>query len=191
MQAAVGRPTAEQDDVELAACFATTKVSLEDIGVATEHWFLDQLRRRSRTYRPASQRAQPSMLPFKDVQLARGLRGGCDIRVQLASGDWHGLQVKTLSYVDGRSFQFDCTPSWSPNLLVAAADSSFQSFALLWARDSYGSRFCVTFGVETATERTGRIIWKSTPPGLSTRWTSSSTGSRRRCRSPCRRLTGG
>ena len=161
MQAVLGRPVTAQDDATLARAMGSSQVSTAEIGVSTEHWFLGQLRERSALYRPAAQRGQSTELPLQDVQLVRSLRGECDLRVQLASGDWHGLQVKTMSYIDGRTYQLPVSNRWSPNLLVAAVDNAFQHFALLWARHSYGSKFAVTFGVEAATEHTAKLSWKS------------------------------
>ena len=150
-----GRAVTADDERRLAASLCT-HVERHETGVATEQWFIAQLKRRLTSYRPNEARLhgqfdRPEIL---DLELVRGLRGECDLRVQLLSGDWCGVQTKTLSHVDGTSYQFECTDKWTPSLLIAAADNTYQNFALVWARHTYGQRFTVTFGVEAATEHT-------------------------------------
>ena len=161
LQQGFGRAATADDEQRLAINFATPVTNVET-GVATEQWFIALLRRRLTTYRPGETRLrQPGRVEILDLELVRGLRGEVDVRVQMLSGQWYGLQVKTLSYIDGSSYQFGCTDKWSPNLLIAATDNTYQRFALLWARDTYGDRFTVTFGVEAATAHTAKVVLKT------------------------------
>ena len=151
------------DDEQKLAASLGTQVGRHETGVATEQWFYALLKRRLTTYRPNDARLhgqfdRPEIL---NLELVRGLRGECDLRVQALSGEWFGVQTKTLSHVDGNSYQFVCTNRWSPSLLIAAADNTYQHFALVWARDTYGERFTVTFGVEAAAAHTARVILKT------------------------------
>ena len=158
----LGRTPSVEDERKVAANLATD-VSFLETGVATEQWFIAQLKRRLTSYRPSETRLhgqfdRPEIL---DLEMVRGLRGECDLRVQMLSGGWSGVQTKTLSHMDGNSYQFACTNKWSPLLLIAAADNTYQHFALVWAQDTYGPSFTITFGVAAATEHTARVILKT------------------------------
>lgn len=159
----LGHAPNTDEEKQLATCLATT-VTRQDIGVGTEHWFMIQLQRRMTTYRPAvsALHGQPGRLEISDVELVRGLRGEADIRVQLLSQQWHGLQAKTMTYIKDDSYRFACTNKWSPNLLIAATDATFQRFALVWARDTYGAGFTITFGSDSTAEHTAQVILKTT-----------------------------
>ena len=123
----LGRPPTADDEQKVAASFATP-VSFLETGVDTEQWFIAQLRRRLTTFRPNDARLhQPGRLEILNVELVRGLRGECGLRVQLLTGVWVGLQTKTLSFMDGSSYQFGCTDKWSPSLLIACADNTTHS----------------------------------------------------------------
>ena len=66
-----------------------------------------------------------------------------------------------MNWISGTTFQFQCTNSWSTDLLIAAADSTFRYFALVRAGDTYGPQFTVTMGAEAVTEHTAKVLLKT------------------------------
>ena len=115
-----GRDAVFEDRV--AKAFAVTPPR-QDVGIATEHYFLSQLRRhRSATLAKAKgEDANIHHCSIEDVDLISTVRGEGDLRVQTsAGGEWFSLQVKTMNFPGKSTYQVSVTQSYDPRLLIAA-----------------------------------------------------------------------